>query len=243
MFNVMYAPTDNVTLMLMVPFLDKWMDHVTAKGGNFRTRASGLGDLQFFALWKVFDDHRQRIHLNLGMGFPTGRINQTDVTPTNPNAILPYPMQLGSGTFDLMPGLTYLGETDCWSWGIQTIGTIRLHHNYRDYRKGHEWFGTGWVARRWTKWMSTSFRLDGRIWGNYAGADPDLDPDFIPTANPSLRAGERLDALIGMNLYVPEGRFKNLRAGVEAGVPLYQRLDGPQLETDWVLSAVFQYSW
>jgi len=29
---------------------------------------------------------------------------------------LEYPMQLGSGTFALRPGLTYLGQTERWAW-------------------------------------------------------------------------------------------------------------------------------
>ncbi len=243
MLNFMYAPTDNLTIMLMMPIIEQWMDHVTAMGGRFRTRSSGPGDIQAWGLYKIYDNHRQRIHLNLGMSFPLGRINQTDDTPVMRNAILPYPMQLGSGTFDLMPGFTYLGQTDCWSWGIQNIGTFRIDENYRDYRRGHEYFGTGWIARKWTNFLSTSFRVEGTIKGNYVGLDPNLNPNFIPTANPRLRGGDRINLYTGMNLYVPKGRLKNVRFAVEAGLPVYQNLDGPQLENDWFLNALFQYSW
>ena len=243
MLNFMYAPTDNLTLMLMVPIHERWMDHITRTGARFRTRSSGIGDLQVFGLWKIYDNHRQRVHLNLGMAFPTGQLNHRDAIPGNPDAILPYPMQLGSGTFDLLPGLTYLGQTDCWSWGVQTLGTIRLGENYRDYRRNHDWTATGWVARKWTSWMSTSFRLQGSVWGDFAGADPNLNPNIISTTDPDLRGGDRIDAFIGMNLYVPKGCLKNFRVEIEAGTPIYQNLDGPQLENDWNLTAVVQYSW
>jgi len=40
-------------------------------------------------------------------------------------ARLPYPMQIGSGTFDLYPGLTYTGQRDQAGWGGQVLATIR----------------------------------------------------------------------------------------------------------------------
>ena len=43
-----------------------------------------------------------------------------------PTLRLPYAMQLGTGTFDLLPGLTYSGHKDAWSWGGQYSAAIRL---------------------------------------------------------------------------------------------------------------------
>ena len=43
-------------------------------------------------------------------------------------------------------------------------------------------------------------------------------------------------------LVVREGPLAGTRFAVEGGVPVYQNLDGPQLETDWVLTAGFQYA-
>jgi hypothetical protein len=64
-------------------------------------------------------------------------------------------MQLGSGTWDLLPGLTYAGFARDWSWGAQTLATLRLGENRHDYKLGNRLMLTGWVARRWTDWTLT----------------------------------------------------------------------------------------
>lgn len=129
MLGVMYAPTDELTVSVMAPYIFKSMDHVTRMGVNFTTQADGFGDIRLMGLYKILDQDRQRLHLNAGISFPTGSTNQRDDTPAGPDQVLPYPMQLGSGTFDLLPGITYLGQSDHWSWGGQALGTIRLGTN------------------------------------------------------------------------------------------------------------------
>ena len=242
MFGGMYAPTDNLTLMVMVPYVLKEMDHLTRTGVNFTTNSEGFGDLQLTALYNVLRQNRQRLHFNLGLSFPTGSIDERDDTPAGNNLRLPYPMQIGSGTFDLRPGITYLGQVDLVSWGAQASTILRLGENSNDYQLGDQFNLTGWIAGKWLDWLSTSLRLDFKSWGNISGADPLLNPRMIPTANPNLRGGERLDLGLGMNLYAPSGPLKGTRLGVEFALPIVQSLDGPQLETDWQLTVGLQAS-
>lgn len=240
MLGAMYAPTDELTLSLMAPYISKSMEHVTRMGTRFTTQSDGFGDMRLMGLYKIFDQNRQRLHLNAGISFPTGSTNRRDDTPAGPNQVLPYPMQLGSGTFDLLPGITYLGQTDDWFWGGQALGTIRLGTNGNRYRLGNRFNLTGWGARRWNKWFSTSIRLNGATWGNISGADPRLNPAIIPTANPNLRGGTRLDVGLGLNFLVNKGILAGHRLAVEFALPVYQSLEGPQLETDWVLTLGWQ---
>lgn len=240
MFGAMYAPTDELTLSVMAPYIFKSMEHVTRMGTRFTTQSDGFGDIQLMGLYKILDQDRQRIHFNAGISFPTGSTNRRDDTPAGPNQVLPYPMQLGSGTFDLHPGITYLGQSDHWSWGGQALGTIRLGTNGNSYRLGNRFNLTGWGARRWNNWFSTSIRLKGATWGNIIGADPRLNPAIIPTANPNLRGGTRLDVGLGLNFLVNQGVLAGHRLAVEFALPVYQSLDGPQLETDWVLTLGWQ---
>lgn len=244
MFGVMYAPTDYITLMGMIPYVKKEMNHLTRMGTRFKTETEGLGDIKFTGLIKIFDKYSQRVHLNAGLSFPTGSIDKKDTTPAGPNQQLPYPMQLGSGTWDLLPGITYLGQYRTLSWGSQISGVIRLGENDRDYTLGDKFDATAWGAWNWFDWVSTSYRLDWSSWGNIDGADPALNPAVIPTADPNLRGGDRLDMLFGMNFYVPEGPIlvEGQRVAVEFGFPVYQDLDGPQLESDWVLWLGWQYA-
>lgn len=123
MVQLMYAPTDWFTLMAMLPYKEMSMQHVAADGEKFTQRASGVGDLQVMTILTILGDTKEggnRLLLNVGMGFPTGSINVRDHEEGDargPLVKLEYPMQLGSGTFDLLPGLTYLGEAGPWAWG------------------------------------------------------------------------------------------------------------------------------
>ena len=247
MSELMYAPTENWTLMTMVPYLRLSMDHVTRTGRRFSTTSEGIGDLKIKSLYTFYerytDTSRHRLMLNTGLSVPTGSIDEKDDTPAGPNRDLPYPMQLGSGTFDLLPGVTYLGETDNWSWGGEVIPTIRLGENSNDYTLGNQYQLSVWATRLWTEWLSFSMRLDGQMWGDIDGAHPDLNPAMVPTADPTRRGGERLDLSLGLNMYVPRGLLKGQRLSIGYGFPLYQSLDGPQLETDWRLTVGWNVTW
>lgn len=242
MFGAMYGVSDNLTVMAMVPFVSKEMEHLTRMGQSFTTNSEGIGDIKTTALYTIFDKDKQRVHLNLGVSFPTGSINERDDTPAGEDQILPYPMQIGSGTFDLLPGITYLGQSGKGSWGAQALTTLRLGKNDNGYRLGNKYQLSGWVARNWTDWLSTSLRLTGTTWGDIDGADDRLNPMMIPTADPELRNGTQINLGFGINLYAPEGNLRGSRLAMEFELPILRDLDGPQLETDWQLTLGLQSS-
>lgn len=251
MFGGMYAPTDWATLMLMVPILTKDMDHRTAPGGKFTTRTKGLGDISASVLIRLLENENHGLHLNAGVGFPTGGMNEKDKTPASMGlqVILPYPMQLGAGTFSLQPGVTYNGRTDRFSWGAQGMGKIQLARNDEDYRLGNEYMLTGWAAATLFDWMSAGARVQWRQWFNISGQDDRLGApmgipaeDFVPTADPDQRAGQSLELGPSVNFVIPSGPAQGIRLGLEALLPLYRNLDGPQLETDWTFIAGVEYA-
>lgn len=241
MFGAMYAPDNKLTLMAMLPYVKNTMQHLTRSGKKFTTQAEGLGDLKLSGLYKLMSQSGQQLHINMGISLPTGSIDERDDTPAASNAKLPYPMQLGSGTYDLIPGITYLAHTSDYSWGAQALATIRLGKNDNDYTLGNKVELTSWIERQWTKSFSTSLRLKAQRWGDVDGADPDLNPMMISTADPDLRAGSRADILIAVNYSAQSGVLKGNRLTLEIGKPVYQNLDGPQLETDFTLTAGWQY--
>ena len=51
MLEVMYGVTDKVTLMGMLPYIRKSMDHVTRMGTRFKTETEGLGDLSLSTIY------------------------------------------------------------------------------------------------------------------------------------------------------------------------------------------------
>lgn len=241
MLHLMYAPTERWTLTAMVPWAYLTMDHETRSGRTFRTRSGGLGDLRLAGLFRLDEGEGRRFVLETGVSLPTGSIDEKDDTPMG-RVRLPYPMQLGSGTVDLRPGLTYVGQSEDWGWGGHIGGTLRLGRNSNDYRLGHEAKATAWAARRFFPFMSLSLRAEGQAWGNIQGDDDRLNPNMVPTADPDLRGGRRVDVLLGLNLFAETGPLAGNRFAIEAGVPVHQWLDGPQLETDLLLSAAWDWT-
>jgi len=91
MFGAMYAPSNDLTLMGMVNYIEKEMDHVTFMGpagtairGGFTTRSEGFGDVKLSSLYRLYDDSVHHFHLNMGLSLPTGDITKRDdvLTPT-----------------------------------------------------------------------------------------------------------------------------------------------------------------
>ena len=248
MFDVMEAPSDYLTLMAMMPYMQMSMNHLTSGGTRFTQNTDGIGDLDLMALCTVYGNSctgGNRIVLNAGVSFPTGAINakdHKDGNPSEPLVQLEYPMQHGSGTFDLLPGITYLGESENWSWGAQTLEAVRLGRNSHDYRLGNQYDGSGWVAYAFTEWFAPSFRVNGRVWNNINGADPALATNPTPEGRPNLRAGSRIDTLFGLNLFVPRGVLTGNRLSIEGGLPVYQDLTGPQLGMAWMFSLRWSYA-
>lgn len=243
MIGAMYAPTDDVTLMFMVPVLDKAMQHLVFNGSTFRTNTNGVGDFKFGGLIDIYEDGNTKIHLNLGLSAPTGSITETGFVPPAGGVIrLPYPMQLGSGTWDFRPGFTWAGQCGNFSWGSQVAGTIRLGENDENYTLGDDISATIWGAVRLSDSLSTSLRVSATGWGDIDGRDARIAGP-VPTARPDLRGGERIDLFYGINYLFCNGPLKGHRLAVEAGAPLYQDLDGPQLGMDWMFTAGWQKSW
>jgi hypothetical protein len=245
MAAAMYAPTDELTLMAMLPYVLKSMDHVTRDGARFRERSEGIGDLRLAGLYTVYarDRFRHRFLLNPGISLPTGSIDEKDFGPDRSlgRSRLEYPMQLGSGTVDLLPALVYLGQTESWAWGTEFVPTLRLGRNSHHYRLGNRYRLSGWGAWRLTDWLSLSGRVDGNVWDDIHGADPVLDRTDEPTKDPNVQGGRRVDLLVGINLYAPHGLLKGQRLAIEAGAPAYQSLNGPQLLTDWLVHIGWQW--
>lgn len=244
MAGIMYAPSDVVTLVAMGSWLDRSMNHETRPGGMFEAVSSGPGDAAVSALIGLKRAGSVRAHLNAGVSIPVGSIDEAGENPMSMGreVQMPYPMQLGSGTWDVRPGITILGMSERTSWGLQGTGVFRLNRNSRGYKQGHAIEGTGWFAVRAADRLSLSARLFLRRRGNHTGTDPVYNRAMAPTVREDLRGGTRLDVPLGLNVHFPRGALKGHRIAAELHVPVYQSLNGPQLETDWALSVGWQKS-
>jgi len=244
MLGAMYAPSDKLTVMAMINIMEMEMDHVTRMGGMFTTEVSGFGDVKISGLYKFFNKNRQTMHSQLGLSIPTGSVTESDVIPASaPNeAVLPYPMQIGSGTFDTNLALTYLCQGDIFSYGGQLRGIFRFGQNEREFRYGNRYSLNNWLGIKAANWLSFSARLEGVLVGEIDGLDPNLNPLMVITADTVNSGGHNLNSGLGFNLYAPSGALKNLRLGFEFGIPLYQDLNGIQLKNKETITLGLQYS-
>ena len=264
MFGAMWAPIDEVTLVLMLPYLFKDMDHVVgqgmAAGQKFTARANGVGDLSAAAMVPIVRNDKQLLQLTIGWGFPTGSIDETDNNPLSDMMLmgevrLPYPMQLGSGSFEFRPGVVYRHMVfDHVGLGIQGTAKIRLNENSNHYRLGEEYEVTAWSALEVMQFLSASFRLAWKQRFNIHGRDPAImtrsmmpglmGKKTVPTAFPDNQGSRRLYGFWGINLWAPQkkGFLRGHRLAIEVGFPFWQSVDGPQLK-DRVMGTVgWQYS-
>ena len=186
MVGAMYAPTGRMTLMAMVPYARKSMDHVTRMGGRFTTESRGLGDVKLSSLITIWQSERAKIHLELGTSVPTGSIDAKDTTPAG-RVRLPYLMQLGSGTWDLLSGITFQAYRDKLSWGARANAVFSTDRNDDGYSLGDRQNVSVWGSYLVNNWMSSHIRVDGQHWESIRGADAALNPNMNSAADPDLQ--------------------------------------------------------
>ena len=242
MLGAMYAVSDKVTLMAMGNYISNDMDLRTKMGAEFTTRSSGFGDIAISGLVRLMNKSRQSVHANLGISFPTGSLSNSDNTPMMQDARLAYPMQLGSGTLDPFFGLTYVGQSDNFSWGFQPKYKFRIGENSEDYSLGNQFDAVAWGAIKVSDLISFSTSMTYFNLGSIEGADSNLNPMMMPLFDSTNSGRSQLDVGIGSNFYIPSGTLKNLRFGVEVELPVYQDVDGIQMKNELGATFGVQYS-
>lgn len=253
MLGAMYAPSDRITLMAMVNYLETEMDHVTFQGmmgtnrlGEFTTRSSGFGDTKLSALIGLSRSDAARTHVTVGASLPTGSIDETArvLTPMNttPTLTMPYAMQLGSGTIDPTASITHVRSPALhWRFGVQAGAVWRLYDNDADYRLGDDYQATAWASWSPVAAWSFSARAKARYWEEIEGRDTRIAAP-VQTADPDNYGGETLEAGLGVNWAGQTGVLRGHRFAAEALLPLHRDLNGPQMETDWSLTLGWQYA-
>lgn len=250
MLDLMYAPTDWVTLMAMPMWMSMDMTMAPLEGadmghggehgghgGHMGSHSHGtqdFGDTIFGALIKLSEAPGLKLHTGLMFSAPTGDVGKKG----SGGAYTHYMMQIGSGTWDFLPSLTYTGRDGNVTWGAQLSGVIRMEdENESGFRFGDVFQATAWGSYKFADWISASVRLlhtqQGEIEGHYNGphnhaSPPDLQYNY---------GGRFWDVGLGINTVVPDGVLKGHRLGVEWLQPIEDDVNGYQQErvgTLWV---------
>ncbi|MCP8897834.1 transporter [Gilvimarinus xylanilyticus] len=260
MLDIMYAPTDNLTLMLMPMYMRMdmemgmtgmdgqghhnmdGMDEMPGHGTHDMHHShgtSGWGDTNVSALYNWTNNPNHQFITTLGLNLPTGKVDIKNPDGT----FVHYGMQIGSGTYDLTPSATYTGTAGIVSWGAQGSAVIRLEdENDSGYALGDKYAATAWGALRLVDWLSLSARVEwsdqDAISGHYNGPHNHSSPADIQ-AN---YGGEFLDAGIGINTVVTGGDFAGVRLGVEWMTRVEEDYNGYQLGLDDGVNVSLSYA-
>lgn len=245
MLGLMYAPSGKLTLILMQNIVSKDMDLTARMMMNgmpmlrdFSTSSKGLGDFKAGVLYGFVAREKIALHANVGFNIPIGNIKNRDATPMNPDAKLPYAMQLGTGTYDITLGGTLKGNLGDVSWGVQQLNTFRTGENSQEYRFGNLHELHSWLAYGFSNTLSTSIRISGSSEGNINGIDSELNTMMVTTADPTNYGGELLRGALGVNVLFAKSK---LVLSVEIGTPLYQNYNGITMNEKLTVNSGLKY--
>lgn len=255
MLDIMYAPTKWLNVMLMPTFMDMDMNlrrldgaPPAAPGVHEHTGVAGhetgaVGDTYFSSMVKLINIPGHRVHVNLGLSAPTGKVDiKLRRMAQEDGGLIHFGMQLGSGTWDFMPSLTYAGEYNRWSWGAQFSGIKRLEEkNKSGYRLGDMFQATTWGGFDLTQWLTASVR-GAYTWHGAVHRDFDaFNARIGPMDFPQNYGGQFWDLGFGVNAIIPRGRFAGNRFGFEWIQPVRNDFNGFQLDRKGSLAATWSY--
>lgn len=248
MLDIMYAPTDWLNLMLMPQFVEmemsmRLLDESPRTGGHdaigmaithsaHAHTAAGFGDTEMHALIKLFRGRNSALHLGLGLSAPTGDVSvrMRDMMHID-MGLMDYGMQLGSGTWDFKPSLTYTGARAPLYWGAQISGTMRLEdHNESGYALGDVAQATAWGSYALGDVWSTSLRGLYTSQGEIEGEFDDTHIRIGPVDYPHNYGGTFIDLGLGLSADIRGGTLAGNRLSLEWLQPVRNDFNGHQLD-------------
>lgn len=247
----MYGLTHKLTMMGMLNYNTASMEmgmfttgghhHAGSEGasGGHLMETSGLGDIKLYALYSPLNKGRHQFLLSAGISIPTGSIAQkgNNGDMLYPGMRLPYAMQLGSGTYDVLPCINYLYQPGKFAISAQVSGTVRTGNNANGYRLGNEITANTWFAYQWLKCLSSSLRIEGSQSGAVSGSDKQLYRYNEPSANAANYGGKRVTCYVGSVFRLKKGLLNTTSLGVEYGMPVYQDWNGIQMKLQHSVNA------
>ena len=240
MIDVMYAPTKDLTLMLMGTYVSKDMTLSTYAAmmdrnllGTFKTSSSDLSELTFSALHTISDMDNSKWYVEVTLQKSLGNNDQTGLvlTPmgTEMNMILPYAMQPSDKATRLILGLNNSRKlSEKVSWTNQARFKKALDE--KEWALGDQLELNSWVQYQYKSSLSVSTRLKFVSHKDISGSNPMIMAP-VQTANPENYGGDELHIGFGANYDLSSLTSKQDIVGVEVLFPIIQDKNGLQMET------------
>ena len=223
-----YSPNADWGVNLQVPYYNRY--HTTIAEGDTEISTShteSLGDVRLVGRYLGFTEDKS-IGVQLGFKLATGSFNNNFVAGPQEGEPLDRGLQPGTGTTDLLVGAFSFGALSR-NWDYFAQGMLQQPLNSRDgFRPG-----TGFNANAGFRYVGIehvipSVQVNARIEGRESGPNADVE-----------NSGATLVYLSpGVNFQVVD----KLHGYLFAQVPIYQRVNGLQLEPRYTVTLGIYYT-
>lgn len=241
-----YSFTDDFFLGAMFMYMKKDMDMRNRAGERTDMVSEGPADTMLLTKYRFFADDpfipEHEVSALVGLSVPTGSINERDN-----GSLLPYSMQLGTGTVDPIVGVLYEGSHAPWWWGADLLFTKRVYKNARDYKFGDELRFDLYAMYQPRYDLVAELQINNRWWGEIYGQADNAEegtghimnnpakPFATPLWDPDQYGGHQMNLTMGVQWQPWEKHIINL----QGGFPIYQDLGGLQMDEKFELAVTW----
>ncbi len=223
-----YSPTQDWGVNVQLPYFNRY--HTTIAEGDTEVSTShtqSIGDVRVVGRYLGLAANRN-VGVQLGFKLPTGSIDNDFISGPQEGELLDRGLQPGTGTTDILLGAFTFGTVaQDWDWFAQ--GLLQQPMNSRDgFRPGTGFNANGGFRYVGIDKVIPSIQVNARWEGRESGENADI-----------ANSGSTLVYISpGVNFTVTN----QLHAYVYGQVPVYQRVNGLQIEPRYTVTVGVYYT-
>jgi hypothetical protein len=220
--GVSYAASDAWNFTAQLPVIDRFHSTIAAGDTDISTsRTHGVGDLKLLANYQGFSA-APNFGVQFGLKLPTGRFNQNFDTGPQAGGLLDRGLQAGTGTTDALLGVFKSGALTR-PLGYFTQALLDQPLASRDeFRPGTSVNANAGLRYTASRWLEPQLQLDAHWEARESGGLADRDNS----------GATQLSLAPGLTVHIAT----HMDAYAFVQVPLWQHVNGLQLESRWLLS-------
>ena len=255
MIGAAYSFSDDFAVMGMASYIENTMHMNLRNGKDFTMTSGGVGDVTLLGKYRAYADDdlvpTNQVSVLFGLSLPSGSVNKKFSNHTDDTfngSLLPYKMQLGSGTVDPIFGLTYQGSRDPFWWGFNTQLEAHVYDNDQGYNRANEFRYDLYAMRQVHDQVVVHAQLNGSYEGQFSDEADDgkslgagrmgLNPSnnlVSPLFDPDNYGGHKLHFGLGVQFQPMPLHIMELTASI----PIHQDLNGPQMQDNWMVQFTY----
>ena len=255
MIGAAYSFSDDFAVMGMTSYIENTMHMNLRDGRDFTMTSGGMGDTTLLGKYRAYTNDSlvptKQVSVLFGLSLPSGSIERK--FSNHPAAafngtLLPFKMQLGSGTVDPIIGLTYQGSRDPFWWGFNTQLEAHIYDNDQGYRRADEFRYDLYAMKQIHDRVVVHAQLNGSYEGKFSDEANDgklegagrnnVSPSgglVSPLFDPDNYGGHKLHFGLGVQFQPMPLHIMELTASI----PIHQDLNGPQMQDNWMVQFTY----